>query len=664
MKFKLHSPFPPAGDQAQAIEGLILGMKKGKPHQVLLGVTGSGKTYTVAQVIAQVQKPTLVISHNKTLAAQLYQEFKEFFPQNGVGFFISYYDYYQPEAYIPQTDTYIAKETDINQEIDKLRLQATSLLFSRQDALIVASVSCIYNLGSPFEYGRYAIDLKKGQKIDQKKFLYRLVSLHYSRSKMELNRGNFRLRGETIEIFPAYSDEILRLSITNGRLKKLTLRSLFAGDQVEVEGFLIYPAKHYLTNPDILNEAFRQIKEDLKIRTSELKKQKKMLEAHRLEQRVKYDLEMIRETGYVNGIENYSRYFDGRAPGEPPWALIDYFKHLYGDDFLVVIDESHMTVPQLRGMYRGDRSRKTFLIEFGFRLSSCLDNRPLKFNEFAQRVPQTIYVSATPNDWEIQKADSKVVEQLIRPTGLVDPEVMVRPEKGQIQDLVKEILKRKKQGERVLVTTLTKKMAEELAFWLKDLKNTKAPITVHYLHADVATLERSDILADLRRGKYDVIVGVNLLREGLDLPEVSLVAILDANKQGFLRSKTSLIQTMGRASRNVSGQVILYADQSSWAMKEAIKEVNRRRKTQLAYNREHGITPRTIQKPIRDRIVKKSAKKQKKSKFSEIDLEALTPGDAKKLIPKLRREMRQAAAALEFEKAAEIRDLIEKISRG
>jgi excinuclease ABC subunit B len=663
MGFKLFAPYSPAGDQAQAIEKLTKGVLAGKAHQVLLGVTGSGKTYTIANVIQNVQKPTLVISHNKTLAAQLYQEFKEFFPQNAVGFFISYYDYYQPEAYIPQTDTYIAKETDINEEIDKLRLQATSMLFSRPDTIIVASVSCIYNIGSPFEYGRYVLEVKKGQKINKEEFLYKLVSLHYTRSKFELNRGNFRTRGEMIEVLPAYADEILKIEVEKGKIEKLTLRPIFGGEPLEVENYLIYPAKHYLTNPDILETAFRQIREDLKIRLEELNKQGKTLEAHRLEQRVNYDLEMIQQMGYVNGIENYSRYFDGRMPGDPPWTLVDYFRYLYKDDFLVVIDESHITVPQIKGMYRGDLSRKKVLIDYGFRLPSCLDNRPLKAKEFWERVPQVIYMSATPDEWEIKKAGGEVVEQLIRPTGLVDPEVLVRPAEGQIKDLVGEIIRRKKENQRVLVTTLTKKMAEELAFWLSNSKNTGVPISVHYLHADVATLERSDILADLRAGKYDVVVGVNLLREGLDLPEVSLVAILDADKQGFLRSKTSLIQTMGRAARNVAGQVILYADSPSSAMLEAIAEVERRRKIQLEYNQKHGIIPQTIQKPIREKIVKENPKSkiQNPKLIGNLDLEGLTPGEAKKLVPKLRAEMRKAAAALEFEKAAKIRDLISKI---
>jgi len=678
MNFELKSDYKPAGDQQQAIDKLTAGITAGLPHQVLLGVTGSGKTYTIANVIQNIQKPVLVISHNKTLAAQLYQEFKEFFPNNGVGFFISYYDYYQPEAYIPQTDTYIAKETEINEEIDKLRLQATSLLFSRKDVIIVASVSCIYNLGSPLEYGKYVIELKKGQTIDREQFLYKLISLHYTRAKFELDRGSFRIRGEEIELIPAYEDVILKITIEDGKIKNLKTRPLIAGNERELEGYLIYPAKHFLTDPKVFNESERQIKQDLDIRLKELKKQRKELEAHRLEQRVKYDLEMIKEIGYVNGIENYARYFDGRMPGDPPWSLMDYFQHLFGDDYLVVIDESHMAIPQIRGMHQGDLSRKKMLINFGFRLPSALDNRPLKFTEYLKRAPQTIYVSATPDTWELELADTSakkiqqttkkelygVVEQLIRPTGLVDPEVIIKPAEKQIEDLVEEIKKRKEKGERVLVTTLTKKTAEELAWWLEQVENTKTPLLVHYLHSDVGTLERTDILRDLRLGKYDVIVGVNLLREGLDLPEVSLVAILDADKQGFLRSKTSLIQTMGRASRNVAGQVILYADQESLAMKQAVEEVGRRRKIQLEYNSKHGIIPKTIEKPIREGFVNRSEKRDARSgKVWETDFESLTPGEKKKMIPLLRREMREAAGLLDFEKAAIIRDMIEVVSK-
>lgn len=662
MKFKLKAPFTPAGDQLQAIEKLTSGLRQKKDHQVLLGVTGSGKTYTVANVISRVQKPTLVISHNKTLAAQLYQEFKEFFPQNGVGFFVSYYDYFQPEAYIPQTDTYIAKDAGINEEIDKLRLQATSLLFSRKDVIIVASVSCIYNLGSPQQYGQYVVELKKGQKIKVQDFLYRLVELHYERSRLEFSRSKFRIRGNVIELIPAYTDEILRLEIKDNILSNISIRPLLAGSKKQLKQYVIYPAKHYLTNPNIFKKASKQIEQDLAIRLKQLKKQGKDLEAHRLKQKVKYDLEMINETGYVNGIENYSRYFDGRKPGDPPWTLIDYFKYLYKDDFLVMIDESHMSIPQIRGMYHGDFSRKKMLINFGFRLPSCLDNRPLRFFEFQKHTPQTIYTSATPAEWEIKKSQGAVIEQLIRPTGLVDPEIIVRSTENQLKDLIKEIVKRKKLKQRVLVTTLTKKMAEELSWWLKDTKNSKVPINVQYLHSDVQTLQRIDILSDLRKGKYDVLVGVNLLREGLDLPEVSLVVILDADKQGFLRSKTALVQTMGRAARHSAGKVILYADQKSTAMKQAITEVNRRRRFQLKYNQKHSITPQTIQKPIRQRFAEsKQNARSKKKKWSEIDLQALTPGDKKKLVPKLKQEMRLAAAALNFEKAAQIRDFIKKL---
>jgi excinuclease ABC subunit B len=518
-------------------------------------------------------------------------------------------------------------------------------------------------LGSPEEYNRYVIELKKGQTVNQEDFLYKLVALHYSRSKLELDRGHFRVRGENIELIPAYSDEILKITLENGSVRQLTTRPLISGKSTELEDYLIYPAKHYLTNPDILSIAEGQIRQDLKIRLEQLNKENKLLEAQRLEQKVNYDLEMIREMGYVNGIENYSRYFDGRLPGEPPWTLVDYFCHRFGKDFLVIIDESHITVPQLRGMYRGDLSRKRTLIDFGFRLPAAIDNRPLKFAEFEERINQTIYVSATPDEWEFQKAGD-IVELLVRPTGLVDPEVIIKGAENQIHDLVEEIKKRKEKNQRVLVTTLTKKMAEELAHWLAEPKNTGIPLLVHHLHADVETLERTDILADLRAGKYDVVVGVNLLREGLDLPEVSLVAILDADKQGFLRSKTSLIQTMGRAARNVSGQVIMYADEVSSAMAEAIQEVERRRETQLKYNKLHNITPKSIEKPIRDRIAEKSSKlKAQSSKLADIDLDSLTPGEQKKLIPQLRKQMRQAAANLDFETAAQIRDLILKTSK-
>ena len=684
MDFELKSDYKPTGDQPQAIEKLTAGVEAGLQSQVLLGVTGSGKTYTVANVIQNVQKPTLVISHNKTLAAQLYQEFKEYFPNNAVSYFVSYYDYYQPEAYIPQTDTYIAKDADINQEIDKLRLFATSQIFSRKDVIIVASVSCIYNIGSPDQYRNRILPISKGKEIKKEDFLYNLVSLYYQRSRLEFSRGNFRLRGEVVEIYPSYADEIIKIAWENGKITSVSSRPIIEGKEIELENYFLYPAKHFLADKKVIDEAFKQIRADLKIRLEQFKNEGKELEANRLNQRVNYDLEMIKEVGYVNGIENYSRYFDGRLPGEPPFSLLDYFRYQYEDDFLVVVDESHMTIPQIRGMYHGDSSRKKVLTDFGFRLPSCLDNRPLNFKEFLERVPQTIFASATPDTWEIDKAressqDTKykiqnttkihdgIVEQLVRPTGLVDPEVEVRPTLGQIKDLIKEIVERKRRGERVLVTTLTKRMAEDLSAYLErqressfaylaDPNNTGGIISVHYLHADVDTLERTDILADLRRGRYDVIVGINLLREGLDLPEVSLVAILDADKQGFLRSKVSLIQIMGRTARNVSGRVILYADEMTQAMKEAIAEVERRRKVQLLYNKEHGITPQTIKKPIRDSLVIKKEEE-------EMPDESLTPSDAKKLIGKLNKKMREYAKIYEFERAAQVRDHIAKLRK-
>ncbi len=660
MQFKLKADFKPTGDQPEAIAKLTEGIKKGYKNQVLLGVTGSGKTYTIANLIENTQKPTLVISHNKTLAAQLYQEFKDFFPNNAVSYFVSYYDYYQPESYMPQTDTYIAKEADINQEIDKLRLAATSQIISRKDVIVVASVSCIYNIGSPEQYQNRVLDIKLGDKTVLKDLLYRLITLYYQRARMELARGFFRVRGEAVEVAPAYSDEIIRIEWQNGKVGKITSRSFFGKSQTELKEYFLYPAKHYLADPDVQKNAFKQIREDLKIRLNELVSEGKMLEANRLEQKVNYDIEMIAELGYVNGIENYSRYFDGRIPGEPPYTLLDYFVHEYQDDWLVMVDESHMTMPQIRGMYRGDESRKKTLIDFGFRLPSALDNRPLRFEEVLSKLPHTIFVSATPDDWEVRQSRGRVIQQLIRPTGLVDPVVEVRKSEGQIQDIIKEIKLRKARNERVLITTLTKRMAEELSNYLTE----KTDIEVNYLHADIATLERSDILADLRGGKYDVIVGVNLLREGLDLPEVSLVAILDADKQGFLRSRTSLVQSMGRAARNVASRVILYADETSTAMQEAMAEVDCRRKVQLEYNRRHNIKPKSIVKPIRDKLVEKEENRQGLSlEYSKdgLSLESLTPGEAKKYTVKLRRQMREYAKILDFEKAAKVRDRISKI---
>lgn len=655
MEFKLQANFKPTGDQPQAIAKLTEGLRRGYPYQVLLGVTGSGKTFTIANVIENIQKPTLVISHNKTLAAQLYQEFKEFFPENAVSYFVSYYDYYQPEAYIPQTDTYIAKDADINEEIDKLRLLATSHIFSRKDVIVVASVSCIYNIGSPDEYRNRILHLYKGQEIKREELMYSLVSLFYQRSRLEFSRGLFRVRGEVVEIYPSYAEEIIKVIWEGDKIISITTRPVMEGKEKELDHYFLYPAKHFLADKKVIDEAFRQIKADLKIRLEQLKKEGKDLEANRLNQRVNYDLEMIKEVGYVNGIENYSRYFDGRLPGEAPFSLLDYFKHEYGNDFLVVIDESHMTIPQIRGMFHGDRSRKQTLIDFGFRLPSALDNRPLNFQEFLARVPQAVFVSATPDDWEMQKSEGKVVEQLIRPTGLVDPEIEVRTTDGQIKDLTKEILERKKKGERVLVTTLTKRMAEELSDWLANPQNTGEPILVNYLHADIETLQRTDILADLRKGTYDVLVGINLLREGLDLPEVSLVAILDADKEGFLRSRVSLIQTMGRAARNVRGKVILYADYETEAMKQAIAEVSRRRKIQLEYNQKYGIIPQTVQKPVREALV------LPREEETELEIEAMTPADAKKKIKELQKKMREYAKLLEFERAAQVRNQIEEM---
>lgn len=653
MNFKLKSSFKPTGDQPEAIKKLTQGVRAKNPGQVLLGVTGSGKTFSIANVIKNVQKPTLVISHNKTLAIQLYQEFKEFFPDNAVAYFVSYYDYYQPESYLPQTDTYIAKEAQINEEIDKLRLAATSDIFSRKDVIVIASVSCIYNIGSPEQYQKRVMGFKVGQSIKRSDFMYKLVALYYQRLRMELKRGYFRVRGESIEICPAYTDNIIRVHWENGKINKISQHSWFGRKQVKLKQYWLYPAKHYLADPDVLESSFKQIKTDLKIRLDELAKSGKNLEANRLEQKVNYDLEMIKELGYVNGIENYSRYFDGRMPGDPPYSLLDYFIHEYKQDFLVVIDESHMTIPQIRGMFRGDESRKKTLIDFGFRLPSALDNRPLRFEEVLPKLPQTIFVSATPNEWEIKQSKGRVIQQLIRPTGLVDPEVEVRDSEGQIQDLIKEIKLRKKSKERVLVTTLTKRMAEELSRYLEEKTNIK----VHWLHADIKTLERTDILTDLRLGKYDCIVGVNLLREGLDLPEVSLVAIIDADKQGFLRSRTSLVQTMGRAARNVASKVILYADETSKAMKEAMVEVERRRVVQLEYNQKHGIESKSIIKPIRERIV------EKKQEEEFLDESSLTPKDAKKEIIRLKKAMREYVKILDFEQAARVRDKIAKLKK-
>ncbi|PIR79671.1 MAG: excinuclease ABC subunit B [Candidatus Levybacteria bacterium CG10_big_fil_rev_8_21_14_0_10_35_13] len=656
MNFKLVSDFKPTGDQPQAIEKLTKGLEKNSKHQVLLGVTGSGKTFTIANVIANIQKPTLVISHNKTLAGQLYQEFRDFFPNNAVCYFVSYYDFYQPEAYIPQSDTYIEKEVQINEEIDKLRLSATANLLTRKDVIVIASVSCIYNLGSPIEYGKFVMELKPGVKISQRDILIRLSDLQYERNDYGFKRGSFRVRGDSIDLFPAYSDLGLRIETQNGKISRIFEFNALSGDTVSVlDATVIYPAKHYMTDPLTYKNVFPKIRHDLDLRIDELKKAGKLLEAQRLTQRTNFDLDMINELGYVNGVENYSRYFDGRKPGEPPYTLLDYFKHC-SSDFLTIIDESHITVPQIRGMYYGDKSRKETLIDYGFRLPSALDNRPLKFEEFMRRFNNSIYVSATPDDYEISLAKeyNGIAEQLIRPTGLVDPQVSVRSTKGQIPNLIAEIEKRVVKKQRVLVTTLTKQMAEDLSSYLQE-----RDIKVSYLHSDIQTLERQDILDRLRGGEYDVLVGINLLREGLDLPEVSLVAILDADKEGFLRSRTSLIQTMGRAARNVEAQVLMYADEVTNSMRSAIEEVERRRKIQLEYNKKHKITPKTIQKSIRAKLVEQEKEPEEIAYLQTLQKkEVLLPDEKEKLIKVLTKQMKQAAIDLDFETATVLRDQI------
>lgn len=778
MQFELQTPFKPTGDQPQAIQKLVAGVRASKEHQTLLGVTGSGKTFTVANVIQQTKKPTLVIAHNKTLAAQLYQEFRDFFPNNAVSYFVSYYDYYQPEAYIPSTDTYIEKEATINDEIDKLRLATTTNLLTRPDVIVVASVSCIYNLGSPVEYGKYVLQLVEGELIDRETILLRLGDLQYDRSDTDLRRGSYRIRGDVIQLWPAYEDLALKIDTLDNKIVSINWidpvtgqvtspphgpRSLEEGGSTGSRRFVIYPAKHYLINPKSQTEAFAEIRADLEQQVATFKAAGDVVAAYRIEQKVKYDLEMLQEFGFVGGIENYSRYFDGRDPGSAPFTLLDYFREnakQFGDGkFLTVIDESHISLPQVRGMYNGDQARKKNLINYGFRLPSALDNRPLKGEEFMSRNPQIIYVSATPNEYEISLSGGETVEQLVRPTGLIDPEVELRPTEGQIEDLVIEIIKRKMVGQRTLVTTLTKRMAETLTEYLndetkvtalvnsfehkrrlkKEFPNPEAVVRaneqldiehielgkidpiylnkahidsefsftseslpkVAYLHSDIETLERSDILDDLRRGVYDVVVGINLLREGLDLPEVTLVAILDADKEGFLRSATSLVQTMGRAARHADGHVILYADNLTKSMAFAIKETYRRRAIQIAYNQTHNITPLTISKPIRERMLEKkpdevssgtdSYKKMTKkplpfvrvsdherqqknqpgyivqlSKNDAFDLltldpEAYTPHEKKQLATRLNRRMKRAADELDFELAAALRDAVQKL---
>ncbi len=705
MQFKLEAKYQPTGDQPQAIEQLTGGITQGKKNQVLLGVTGSGKTFTIANVIAQTQRPTLVIAHNKTLAAQLYQELRDFFPKNAVSYFVSYYDYYQPEAYLPGSDTYIEKEAMINDEIDKLRLAATTNLLTRPDNIVVASVSCIYNLGSPAEYGKFVLEIVEGELIERKTLLLQLSNLQYERSNSDLERGSYRLRGDVIQLWPAYSDTAIRIDTLNNKISKIDEIDPISGQTIPLKPgikkrnhFVIYPAKHYLLDPQSQKKALQEIRQDTAKRVEELNNLGKTLEAYRLKQKVNYDLERIEEFGFVNGIENYSRYFDGRQTGEPPYTLIDYLsfnqKKFNKDSFLTIIDESHMTIPQIKGMFFGDRSRKETLIEYGFRLPSAMDNRPLNFNEFLERQQQIIYLSATPKPWEINQSQGEVVEQLIRPTGLVDPQVEVRSSEKQIEDLIREIVKKVELGQRTLVTTLTKKMAEALTDYLNDPKkvnkllNKKAKKLpkVAYLHSDIDTLDRNDILDDLRSGTYDVLVGINLLREGLDLPEVSLVGILDADKEGFLRNDIALIQTIGRAARHVNGLAILYADKVTQSIQKAIDETARRRQKQLDYNRQHHIDPITISKPIREKLLQRekdgdnwqkeldrTQKNQNKkaiylqiNKHSRLNLTAinaqsLTPEERVKLVKQLRVQMNRAANDLDFELAAIIRDKIAEL---
>ena len=647
MEFKLHAPYQPTGDQPQAIEELVKGFKEGNQFQTLLGVTGSGKTFTMANVIAALNKPTLIISHNKTLAGQLYSEFKEFFPENAVEYFVSYYDYYQPEAYVPQSDTYIAKDSSINDEIDKLRLSATAALAERKDVIIVASVSCIYGIGSPDDYMNMMVSLRPGMEIDRDDVIKGLIDMQYTRNEMDFKRGTFRVHGDVLEIFPANNtDTAVRVEFFGDEIDRITEVDVLTGEiKCLLQHIAIFPASHYVVPQEKMNAACDRIEAELEERVKYFKGEDKLLEAQRIAERTNFDIEMMKETGFCSGIENYSRHLAGRAEGEMPETLIDYFP----DDFLIIVDESHITIPQVRGMYAGDRSRKTTLVDYGFRLPSALDNRPLNFEEFESKIDQMLFVSATPNVYE-QEHELLRVEQIIRPTGLLDPEISVRPVEGQIDDLIGEVNKETKNHHKVLITTLTKRMAEDLTQYMGELG-----IRVKYLHSDIDTLERAEIIRDLRLDVFDVLVGINLLREGLDIPEITLVAILDADKEGFLRSETSLIQTIGRAARNSEGHVIMYADKITDSMRVAIDETKRRREVQQQYNEEHGITPTTIQKSVRDLIAISKKVAAEEMEFDK-DPESMSRKELEKLIGDIQKKMKKAAAELNFEAAAEYRD--------
>ncbi|HLO12118.1 MAG TPA: excinuclease ABC subunit UvrB [Pseudoneobacillus sp.] len=649
-QFELVSKYSPQGDQPEAIKKIVQGITEGKRHQTLLGATGTGKTFTVSNVIQEINKPTLIIAHNKTLAGQLYSEFKEFFPNNAVEYFVSYYDYFQPEAYVPSTDTFIEKDSSVNDEIDKLRHSATSSLLERRDVIVIASVSCIYGLGSPEEYREMVLSLRTGMEVERNQLLHRLVDIQYERNDIDFKRGTFRVRGDVVEIFPVSRDEhCIRVEFFGDEIDRIREVNALTGEIVgEREHVAIFPASHFVTREEKLRVAIENIEKELEVRLAELKENGKLLEAQRLEQRTRYDLEMMREMGFCSGIENYSRHLTLRPEGSTPYTLIDFFPK----DFLIVVDESHVTLPQIRGMFNGDQARKGVLVEHGFRLPSALDNRPLMFNEFENHVNQILYVSATPGPYEMEHTP-EMIQQIIRPTGLLDPNIDVRPIQGQIDDLIGEIQDRVTKNERVLVTTLTKKMSEDLTDYLKEIG-----IKVQYLHSEVKTLERIEIIRDLRLGKYDVLIGINLLREGLDIPEVSLVAILDADKEGFLRSERSLIQTIGRAARNANGHVIMYADKMTRSMEVAISETKRRRETQEAYNAKHGITPQTIQKGIRDVIRATHAAEEQEEYKPAASLSKMTKKEREKVIVDMEKEMKEAAKALNFERAAELRDLI------